>query len=700
MKRLGQRICTALAIVAIVVLAVTASADRDVDLYVAPNGDDGNPGTKEKPFASLERARDAIRRRRQSGASQVPITVWIRGGEYVRSETFQLQLENSGTSEAPVAYRAFGTERVHLVGGRRLLPAWFQRLTDRAVRARLETQVRDRVLALDLKSRGITNYGELGSLAGGMKLFFNGRRLPLARWPNDGWALARSARTLGVGADAAAELANERKLGQTLAFQYDGDPPNHWSSLECVWLRGYWQQEYQYDGWNPAGFDRDARRIGLNWQAPAHLQTWRRFFAANVLEEIDQPGEWYLDRKTGFLYLYPPAGFDDGRLLASMLQEAMIALDNTSHITIQGLTLEAMRGAAVVVHGGTHNLIAGCVIRNASQGVILANGTNNGVAGCDLYDLDSMGIRMSGGDRRTLSPAAHYAENNHIHHYARLLKTWHPGIKVQGVGMRVAHNRIHDAPQYAISYEGNDHVFEYNDMHDLCLEMSDVGVIGTGTDWTYRGNVIRYNYIHDIPERPYPGVIGVYFDNCASSARVFGNVFCNMTKPVMIGGGRDHVIENNIFIDCTIPVYMDNRGLRWGHFRPGGPMYETLDSVPYRKAPWSTRYPDLARIMDELPQAPLGNVLVRNVSYRSGWQDPEKACRATFGSNIDRKYMIIKDNYVTNDDPGFVDARNGNFELRGDSIIFQKIPMFVKIPFGKIGLYEDEYRSAWHVSRN
>ena len=116
-----------------------------------------------------------------------------------------------------------------------------------------------------------------------------------------------------------------------------------------------------------------------------------------------------------------------------------------------------------------------------------------------------------------------------------------------------------------------------------------------------------------------------------------------------------------------------------------------------RQPPWSTRYPKLARILDEFPQAPLGHVLARNVSVRSGWRDPEAECRRTFKEHIDRKYMTIADNYVTNEDPGFVDAEGLDFTLKDDSVVYARIPGFKKIPFDKIGLYQDEYRASWPV---
>ncbi len=175
------------------------------------------------------------------------------------------------------------------------------------------------------------------------------------------------------------------------------------------------------------------------------------------------------------------------------------------------------------------------------------------------------------------------------------------------------------------------------------------------------------------------------------------NVFYRMLRPAFIGGGRDNRIENNLFIQCEFPVYLDNRGLRWDHFRPEGPMYEDLRRWPYRKPPWSTRYPALARILEEIPQAPLGNVLANNVSVKSSWRDPEEYCRATSEKNIDRKYMEMAGNFITEEDPGFVDAAGENFQLREDSVVYRKVPGFQRIPFGKIGLYRDEFRASWPV---
>jgi len=674
----------------------TTAGAQHLDFFVATDGDDRAAGTRERPFATLEGARDAIRGFRQSGGLKAPVTVWVRGGLYYRTKTFELTREDSGARTAPVVYRSYPHESVHLVGGRPIDASWFRPVDDPAILDRLEKSVRGRVLCIDLRAHSISDFGDLSGMAGGMKFFLGDRRLPLARWPNEGWALGRRGRVIGKDNDGVPQVQDGGRQSRIMAFRFEGKWPNRWNDLDAVWLCNFFWEEYCFHAWKIKGVDWDRQEITFDHDLIDRLQEWLRFCVVNAIEEIDTPGEWFLDRKRGILYLFPPEGFGSQPLLASILQDTLISLNDVSFVTIRGLTMEATRGVVVSVAGGSDNLIAGCTIRNAAQGAILAGGSNNGIVGCDVYNLEAAGVRVSGGDRKTLTPAGLHVLNTHIHHYGQCIKEWQPGVKVSGVGNRVAHCKIHHAPAYAISFEGNDHLFEFNEMHDVDLEMSDVGVIGTGTDWTFRGNVIRHNFIHHIPERPYPGVVAIYMDNCACSADIIGNVLYKVTDGVLIGGGRDNLIENNIFVECGVPVKMDNRGLRWetrwGHFKPGGPMYKPLEEFKHDQPPWSTRYPKLARILNEHPQAPLGNTLQRNVSVRSGWRDPEAECRKTFKVHIDTPYMTIKDNFVTDDDPGFVDMAALNFQLRNDSVIYKKVPGFKAIPFDRIGLCRDEYR--------
>ena len=84
-----------------------------VELYVAPDGNDGNPGTKEKPFASLAKARDAVRELEIKN----PVTVYLRGGTYRLKETVVFGLEDSGSKDAPITYAGYPGERAVFSAG-------------------------------------------------------------------------------------------------------------------------------------------------------------------------------------------------------------------------------------------------------------------------------------------------------------------------------------------------------------------------------------------------------------------------------------------------------------------------------------------------------------------------------------------------------------------------------------------------------
>ncbi len=661
----------------------TRTESTQVEFFVSTQGSDSNPGTKDRPFHSLETARDAIRKLKQAGPLEKPVTVWLRGGTYFRTQTFRLAEKDSGTKETPIAYRAHHNEQVSLVGGQEIKVSWFRPVNDQAILNRLDEAARVNVLQVDLKARGITDYGELSISGPMLEFFWSGNRMQLARWPNEGYAPI--GKVVEVGEEGKPRLVDGNKQGNT--FQYDGDRPERWLTADHMVLHGFWWYGWMDEHVPIEKINTEKKEITLTRVPGGGIRRDQWFYALNLLEEIDQPGEWYLNRQTGILYFWPPEDFEKHPAYVSTLTEPLVALDNTSNVTIRGLTLEVTRGVGAVLGGGEQNRLAGCVIRCiGSHAVIIDGGTKNGILGCDVHDIGSMGVRVTGGNRATLEPAENYIENCHIHHYSQRKKVYQPAVRLYGCGHRIAHNLIHDAPHQAIGYDGNDHLIEFNEIHDVVLESADAGVLYTGRDWTFRGNVVRYNFIHHIPHRPGFGSKGIYLDDCASSTEIFGNVFYKTKESAFIGGGRDNIIRNNIFVECDTPVHLDTRGLTWDHFRPDGPMYEPLKRFRIKEPPWSTRYPKLARILEEHPQAPLGNVVANNVSYRGSWRDPDK------------KYVKIADNLITDEDPGFVDAANMNFQLRDDSIVYRKIPGFKRIPFDRIGLYRDEYRTTSPVA--
>src|SRR5262245_55763489 len=95
---------------------------QELTFHVAADGKDANPGTRERPFATFGRAREAVRalKRQHGGAPRSPVTVLVRGGTHRLTEPLLLTAEDSGTAACPVTWRAFPGETPVLSGGRRV----------------------------------------------------------------------------------------------------------------------------------------------------------------------------------------------------------------------------------------------------------------------------------------------------------------------------------------------------------------------------------------------------------------------------------------------------------------------------------------------------------------------------------------------------------------------------------------------------
>jgi len=657
---------------------VTATAAGPKVFYVATDGDDSwsgalaepNAEKTDGPFATLERARDAIRKLKQeSGLPDGGVTVELRGGTYERNQPFELAHEDSGTEGAPVVYRAREGEQVRLVGGR--VVSGFEPVGDPAVLERLDEAARGKVLQADLKSLGITEFGPVK--AGGLELFFQDKPMTLARWPNEGFV-----HIVDVVGGSPVDVRGTKgdKIGK---FMYEGDRPKRWTGENDAWVHGYWFWDWSDERQPVESIDTERRVIAV--KPPYHHYGYRKgqwFYAFNLLSELDSPGEWYLDRQTGILYFWPPSPIEEGQAVVSVLS-TLVSVRDASHVTLRGMILEAARGTAVTVTGSEQVRLTGCLLRNlGGWAVRISGGKECGVADCDIYETADGGIALSGGDRKTLTPAAHYAVNNHVHHYSRWNRMYQPAISLQGVGNRAAHNLIHHAPHEAMAFGGNDHVIELNEIHHVCQESNDAGAIYSGRDWTMRGTVIRHNFLHHINGFQGRGCVGVYLDDMFCGTAISGNVFYDVTRAAFIGGGRDCVVENNVFVDCKPALHIDARATGWAGYHVATTMTQRLKAMPYESPLWRERYPKLVNILDDEPAAPKGNLVARNVSYGGTWDGVQGRARP---------YVTFQDNLVDLDqDPGFVDAANMNFQLRDDSPVYRQIPGFKKVPFAEMGL--------------
>jgi hypothetical protein len=659
-----------------------------IEFYVGTNGNDAwtgrlsvpNAQRTDGPFATLERARDEIRKLKKiSGLPNGGIAVAVHGGRYSLNQPFELAAEDSGTAQTPIAYRAWTGEEVRLSGGKVI--TGFKPVSDPALLNRLDESARGQVLEADLRAFGITNYGT--PAGGGLELFFQDQPMALARWPNHGFV-----RIVEVLGKTPIDDRGTKGCVEGI-FTYDGDRPKRWVEEKAAWLHGYWFYDWSDKRQKIKTIDPAKRIIELEPPGSGYRKgQW--YYAYNLLSEIDQPGEWYLDREKGILYFWPPAPIQSGQATVSILP-TLVVMKDVAHVTLRGFILEAARGTAVTVAGGEGDEIVGCTIRNVgSSAVSISGGAHHAVVGCDICQCGAGGVSLEGGNRQTLEPAGHCADNNHIHHYGRWQPTYSAGIALNGVGNRATHNLIDNAPHQAIGFGGNDHLMEFNEIHSVCFESNDAGAIYAGRDWTMRGTIIRHNYLHDISGFEARGCVGVYLDDMLCGTAIIGNVFYRVTSAAFIGGGRDCTIENNIFVDCRPAVHVDGRALGWAKpcadgWVQEGRQKETLCGTRYQKPPYSERYPKLVNILADDPGAPKGNLVARNICVGGQWEDIDRRARP---------FTAFQDNLLK-EDPRFVDAAQLDFRLQADSPAFRL--GFKPIPIERIGLYKDDRRASWPV---
>lgn len=668
------------------------SCEEGTDIHVSPNGSDSNDGTAKRPFATLERAKSAVR-----AAKEKPVTVWLAGGDYQFEEPFVLTAEDSGTPQHPVVYRALEGKTPRLLGARKLVPSDFGVIKNEQTLSRVSSRLRDKIVEYDLKSNGsIVNskpYPDVFTDSGGIvDLFCSGKRMTLARFPNEGWMTFKSVIHTAGGPQGDdwnnPETFQKVPRGSTGGiFEYREefyDKHALWKKQldRGVWFRGYWRVAWENSALRLHSIDDEAKTatfakpinqgIGNKYNRPKGNGR-EAYQLINLLEEVDQPGEWCLDFKDQKIYLYPPVPLEVADLMLVDKDAPVIGVDGASHVTFRDLTIEFNRADGIRVTGGEGNLIAGCTVRNVNRcGIVLDGGKNHSALGNDLYHLGAGGIWLGGGDEvsRPRVAAGHRAVNNHIHHFGEIEPVYAAGINSgftgggggghhPAVGMYVAHNLIHDTPHVGVLCGSMNSVFEYNEVFRFCLVSNDMGGFYS-YDYGKRnfGNLtFRHNFIHSSPLGD-----GIYFDHDHPEMKVIGNIVSLgstgtrgtgflFKKGDMPKDGKSQPFDctGNIAIEC-----------KFG--------YEFVTILPHQG-----KIENNAAVSCETP------------FVWSEVRDGKTRPSAAYGTGTNVAYR---------EDPGFINAALREFGLRKDAKLLKDLPGFETIPVDRIGLRKDEYRKT------
>lgn len=573
---------------ACLLLAGVMSCAFGAEFFVAPDGSDANPGTSDKPFASLERARDAIRELKVDGTLGKGVIVTVKAGEYVLPQTLSLTAEDSGQKDAPIVYRAHPGQKVVLLGG---------------VPIKNFVPDQGQIVKADLSK---TNLGDARIRV----VVFNGKRQELARWPNHNpkdlnggtWAYVDGKR-VGMYQQMPEDEDDYYKNNMHLDF-WQRNLPRLTKTLKVKaedvrpWQRpqdGEVSIFPRLNWWHyiltVESFDAATRTLNLGPGCFYEIRPGDRYFVRGIKEDLDSPGEWYYDRQAKVLYFWPAEAIGNKAVYASKLKH-ILSMEGCRNVEFRGFTFECSEGTGVQLKNCTECVISAGTIRNVGDamdlkehsiyfqgsGVTVLGGSNNGIIGNDIYDTGSYGIFLGGGsgilgeeffdeskkddtDTLDLTLGGNYAENNVIHHVG-LVDRKAKGIELIGAGNRVSHNLIYNIPQSGIYIWGSKHTIEYNHIHHTCLEAEDTGAIGGGNiDWlSWHGVAVRYNYIHDTIGFGFNEETGkwsspyftwaLYPDWAVTGAEIVGNILVRAPRELIhLHCGRGNRIENNILVD-------------------------------------------------------------------------------------------------------------------------------------------------------
>ena len=653
---------------------------------------------------------------------------------HLRTSSFVLAAQDSGTEGSPIVYAAYPGETPVLTSGRVISSAqWSPLAASEHARVAPGVDV-GRIWEVNVAGNARANafpavfnewtiFNALrSSLNGGLlEVFYNGERMRLSRYPNHDPSndiLTGSLTMNGVAAGAAVDASGYLNGAGTYtlgtggtaqvggAFHYndvDADHVSRWQGAinsGGLWLAGYWRVPWQLNGarvslidpvkkvigftTNPSNSNNAliSNGIGDKYTRPvgSKKEPW---WVLNLLEELDQPGEWCIDFNRQRLYfLMDRAGAPaDGEIELSDTGTPLFQLNGASDIRLQGLRFRRHLGINVQVLNGTRNLILDCeFIQSGNMAVDINGGTGHGVVSSDFEKLASGGVMLRGGSSSpSLVPCDHFAVNNKFRSFSEVVRVYQAAIDAgyggpigtssqTAVGMRIAHNNVRTSPHAGILWNGHQHVIEYNELSDYTRISNDFGGIyrfGPNFD---SGTVIRYNHLYDSPQGE-----GIYNDMDHVRTPIYGNTV-NLKTPPTSHRGYGFWTNTNTIAGASVPglpmtlqlfnnIAVNSRSNYSLHSATGGRIENNLS---YRKLDSDFRW---FRI---------------STNTSTNTNSISTSNEATLASGPNPAYTT---------DPGFIDFANDDLRLRPDARVYQDLPDFAPVPLEMSGLYNDEFRS-------
>ena len=705
-------------------------------IFVSTVGDDSGDGSEEEPLRTLEKAIDVANEMRED--SDKLIEILLREGTY--SVTNTIKIINSQKDDPLLKISAYQDEKVTINAGVDIPLSAMNIADSDFTNAIIDKPNAGSVLQYNLKDAQIEDLGEI-SLRGHLisdekeaqaELSLNGEVQKLAGWPNGEYTgLIKPIDSNEYGKRTKSGIANG------CSFKVNYDRPSQWSKPEQAWLSGTIGPNYEFDYYPVSRFDSEEKRVYLSRGALEKYYTEPYYRFENVPEELDEPGEYYIDRQSGMLYFYPPEDAPKDSVLTITMStptldvsrkapNSMFRIENSKNIVFENLIFKGGRGSAITGKNNSNIKFINCEINSFGEnGIRFDASTDITISDCKIHDVGQDGILfVSCGNYQTLSPSNIVVSNNDIYNFARLERSYKTGIDFgyRCVGATAANNHIHNGPHAGMIFYGVNNDIYGNEFDNLVTEFSDMDALycnNSNYPWE-RGNKIHNNYFHDIGKSSMNGrhqinVRAIRTDNRGCGLNIYENLFYNIGDGgngngnngigAITAEGTRNRIFNNLFVDCNEAYFntlqykeietaddgtlypdtiINSSGVEVANTINGAKVADLKKQMENYLPVYGKQFPELYNYFYEHPNMSKTNEFKNNMiiniaiplSNFNGTQNEE-------GFRGSQMLTAASGNYVSTSDPGFVSYDNGNLELSSSAtLLVEGLPKFEMSSFG------------------
>jgi len=526
---------------------------KEMVLYVAPNGDDAWSGRlaapdKNKtngPFASITRARDAIRKiKKEESGLKKPITVMVREGTYFLSEPITFTPEDSGTKECPITYTVYPGEKVIINGGKIIKGEW----------KRYDKKLW--MIHLPEVKQGRWYFRQL---------FVNGEPRRIARLPKEGFMKHESTSKQAGGANEGWKIPDPEEC-TTLVYAKGQ------LSSSLSFKNADFTIYHSWDVSQTKAVAHDVATRTLRLNPPCHGPVGsfhvQDYIVENIREGMLEPGQWYLDHDAGCVVYWPFEGEDLSKIVIEAgVTGSILQIQGNSETPVRELHLRNFTidltgtckgnwggwGAGLFDGAIFLEYVKGCSLNNLTicrvggSGIKIRHASDTAVNNCHIHHTGSCGILLMHGERNSVL--------NNLVHDVGLLFPHAIGISLSSLKhSRIGHNEVCNIPYSGISLgngmmdlEPAENILEYNHISEVMTGMNDGGCIYIfGRE---KGTLIRGNVLSKAYGRTNDYCMGLYLDEISQDIICEDNVVHSIAgRPLHLHITKDHIIRNNIFI--------------------------------------------------------------------------------------------------------------------------------------------------------